>query len=141
MRVARVRRRDSAALEARHLRAAELFRTGTQHQAAIARELGVSRQSVSRWYRAWRRDGVVGLRRVRRPGRKPRLSQVELLQLQASLRRGPQFCGQREAARWTLMMIAALSKHRFGIAYHPRHIPYLLRVNRITLPSPTVPAA
>jgi DNA-binding CsgD family transcriptional regulator len=38
-------------LQARRLRAAELFSAGI-HQGEIARELGVSRQAVSSWHAA-----------------------------------------------------------------------------------------
>jgi transposase len=132
-------RRDFAAMEARRMRAVALFRTGTQSQAAIARELGVSRQSVSRWYRTWGGVGVGGLRRAGRPGPKPRLSKTDILQLHATLPQGPPFCGYWFADRWTLALIAAFIKRRFGIAYHPRHIPYILRVYRVNLPSPLSP--
>ncbi|MGH7311248.1 MAG: helix-turn-helix domain-containing protein [Candidatus Rokuibacteriota bacterium] len=36
--------------------------------------LGVSRQSVMRWYRAWRAGGREALRAAGRAGRKPRLA-------------------------------------------------------------------
>jgi hypothetical protein len=39
-------------LEARRLRAAELFAVAV-HQAGVARQLGVSRQAVSLWYACW----------------------------------------------------------------------------------------
>jgi DNA-binding transcriptional regulator LsrR (DeoR family) len=37
-------------------RAAPLFAAGKRSQAEIARELRISRQSVSRWFEAWRQD-------------------------------------------------------------------------------------
>ncbi|PYT84804.1 MAG: hypothetical protein DMG41_26020, partial [Acidobacteria bacterium] len=39
-----------------------MFAAGKLILAAIARELRVSRQSVSRWYRDWRRGGAGALR-------------------------------------------------------------------------------
>ena len=48
-------RRDFEGMEHRRKRAARLFAAGRLILAAIARELRVSRQSVSRWYRDWRR--------------------------------------------------------------------------------------
>jgi DNA-binding NarL/FixJ family response regulator len=42
-------------LQARRLRAAELFTIGVR-QAEIARQLGVSRQAVSLWHAAWQTD-------------------------------------------------------------------------------------
>jgi len=41
-------RRDFEELEERRLRAAQLLREGV-HQAEVARQVGVHRQSVSRW--------------------------------------------------------------------------------------------
>ena len=38
----------------RRRRAARLFAAGKRSQAEIARELDISRQSVSRWFEAWR---------------------------------------------------------------------------------------
>src|SRR5438067_12068008 len=51
-------RRDFEGMEHRRKRAARLFAAGKLILAAIARELRVSRQSVSRWYRDWRRGGA-----------------------------------------------------------------------------------
>jgi hypothetical protein len=48
-------------LQARRLRAAELFATGVR-QVEVARQLGVSRQSVHLWYQRWQADGADGLR-------------------------------------------------------------------------------
>jgi len=50
-------RRDFHGLEVRRKQAARLFAGGRETQGAIARRLGVSRQSVMRWYRAWRAGG------------------------------------------------------------------------------------
>jgi transposase-like protein len=49
-------RRDFAAMQERRRRAARLFAAGKRSQAEIARELDISRQSVSRWFEAWRQD-------------------------------------------------------------------------------------
>ena len=64
-------RRDFEGMEHRRKRAARLFAAGRLILAAIARELRVSRQSVSRWYRDWRRGGRAALRGAGRAGRKP----------------------------------------------------------------------
>jgi hypothetical protein len=50
---------DCQGLEARRLHAAELFATGVG-QAEVARQLGVTRQSVNRWHQlgAWRHSGA-----------------------------------------------------------------------------------
>src|SRR6266699_3953144 len=72
-------RRDFGGMEQRRNRAGRLF---------AARELRVSRQSVSRWYRDWRRGGAGALRGARRAGRKPKLTAKQLPQIAKELRRG-----------------------------------------------------
>src|SRR6266852_1343926 len=59
-------RRDFHGLEVRRQQAARLFAAGRETQGAIARLLRVSRQSVMRWYRAWRKGGRPALRAARR---------------------------------------------------------------------------
>src|SRR2546428_13866031 len=61
-------RRDFHGLEVRRKQAARLFATGRETQGAIARRLGVSRQSVMRWYQAWRSGGRGALRAPGRGG-------------------------------------------------------------------------
>ncbi len=57
-----------AALQRR--RAAELFAANVA-QADVARALGVSRQTVSRWHRAWLESGETGSRASARAGLEP----------------------------------------------------------------------
>src|SRR5438132_675001 len=80
-------RRDFGGMEQRRNRAGRLFAAGKLILAAIARELRVSRQSVSRWYRDWRRGGAGALRGAGRAGRKPKLNAKQLPQIAKELRR------------------------------------------------------
>ena len=114
-------RRDFQALEDRRQHAARLFAAGHDTQGAIARRLGVSRQSVMRWYHAWRQDGRAGLRGAGRAGRKPRLSPAELGAVEAALRRGPGAFGFATAL-WTLPRVAVVIKRVAGVQYHPGHV-------------------
>jgi transposase len=57
-------------LQARRLRAAEPFAAGVR-QAEVARQLGVSGQSVHLWYRRWQAEGTNGLRSRARPDQHP----------------------------------------------------------------------
>jgi Helix-turn-helix domain len=59
--------RERDRLEARRLRAAELFAAGVR-QAEVPRWLGVSRQAVSVWYARWQTHGTDALRSRDRPG-------------------------------------------------------------------------
>jgi transposase len=74
-------------LQARRLRAAELFATGVR-QVEVARQLGVSRQSVHLWYRHWQADGADGLRSRGATGPTPRLSDRQLHQVEQVLLQG-----------------------------------------------------
>jgi transposase len=69
------------------LRAAELFAVGV-HQAEVARQLGVSRQAVSLWYACWQSGGTDGLRSRGPSGPTPRLSDVQLTQVEQALLEG-----------------------------------------------------
>jgi len=70
-------RRDFDALEQRRLEAARLLRRGVS-QSEVAREVGVHRQSVSRWDKEIKESGVRGLKKAGRAGRKPLLSTADL---------------------------------------------------------------
>jgi putative transposase len=80
-------RRDPQALEERRLHAAELFAQHV-HRAEVARTLGVSRQTVSRWYQRWQADGTAGLASRGAPGRTPRVSDAQLAQAEQALLEG-----------------------------------------------------
>jgi len=113
-------RRDFAALETRRQQAGRLF---SRHlpQAAVARQLGVSRQSVSRWHLEWSQKGVRGLRGAGRAGRKPRLSPVQLRRVAAALDQGAAAHGF-SADLWTLPRVALVIQRKTGVAFHPGHV-------------------
>ena len=64
--------------------AAKLFAKG-KSQADVARELEVSRQSVSRWYGDWQAKGTTGLAGAGRAGRLPKLDAAQLGQVAQEL--------------------------------------------------------
>jgi len=114
-------RRDFAGLEQRRKRAARLFAAGRLIAAAIARELKVSRQSVSRWYSDWRRGGAAALHGAGRAGRKSRLNPKQLRQIEGELRRGARAHGFGTDL-WTLPRVARVIEHLTGVHYHPGHV-------------------
>jgi transposase len=114
-------RRDFPALELRRQHAARLFADGRKTQGAIARLLDVSRQSVMRWYHAWRAGGRAGLKAAGRAGRKPRLEPRQLAAVETALRRGPLAAGFTTNL-WTLPRVAVLIERVTGIRYHPGHV-------------------
>ena len=88
-------------LQARRLRAAELFATGVR-QAEVARQLGVSRQSVHLWYKRWRAAGADALRSQGPTGPAPRLSDSQLRQVEQALLKGAGANGlSGSCGRWT----------------------------------------
>jgi transposase len=87
-------------LEARRLEAAALFAQG-RCQADVVHQLNVSRQTASRWYAAWRRDGKEGLKGAGRAGRKPRLDITAQARLQTALLKGASAWGF-PTELWTL---------------------------------------
>jgi transposase len=98
-----------------------LFAAGRETLSAIARRLGASRQSVMRWYWAWRKGGRGALRAAGRAGRKPRLAPEQLARVEAALREGARAHGFRTSL-WTLPRVARVIKRLTGVQYHPGHV-------------------
>jgi transposase len=113
-------KRDFEGLKKRRLSAARLFGEG-KSQAEVVRALGVSRQSVSRWYRAWQGEGRPALQGAGRAGRKPKLTPAQLGQVEQALLQGPLAHGYATLL-WTLPRIAALIAKLTGVRYHPGHV-------------------
>jgi transposase len=118
-------RRDFEGMEKRRRRAARMFASGAT-QAEVARELAVSRQSVSRWYADWQAGGAKALKAAGRAGRMPRLSQAQLRQLDRALRKGPAAHGFGTDV-WTLERVAQVIEAETGVRYHAGHVWKLLR--------------
>jgi len=108
------------------MRAAGHFAAGQMTQAAIARELQISRQSVSRWYREWKQGGTGALEGAGRAGRKPRLNERQQRRLAAALRRGPRAHGF-DSDRWTLDRVSRVIEQLTGVRYHRGHVWRILR--------------
>ena len=93
-------RRDFEALTARRLRAAEMFDRG-KRQVDVVIELGVPPQTASRWHRAWAGRGRAGLAGAGRSGRRRKLTDAQLGQVEAALLAGPAAHGFA-TQMWTL---------------------------------------
>ena len=128
-------RRDFATLAQRRRRAARLFAAGKMTQAEIARQLGASRQSVSRWYEAWQRDQPGWIAGAGRAGRKPKLDKRQRKLLDKALRQGAQAHGFGTAL-WTLPRVATLIERLSGVRYHPGHVWKILGAMNWTLQRP-----
>ncbi len=113
-------KRDFDALEARRFRALDLLKQGLS-EAEVARQVGAHRQSVNRWAMQAKQDGVDGLKKAGRAGRKPLLTDENLERLEELLKQGPEALGY-ETGLWTAWRVADVIKREFGVAYHPGHV-------------------
>jgi transposase len=128
-------RRDFQQLERRRKQAGRLFASGKMILAAIARQLQVSRQSVSRWYTEWRSGGARALNGAGRAGRKPKLEPRKLQQVEKALRRGARANGF-DTDLWTLPRVALVIERVTGVRYHPGHVWKILGAMDWTLQRP-----
>jgi transposase len=116
--------RERERLQARRLRAAELFAAGVT-QAEVARQLGVSAQAVSVWHRRWRAGGVEALHSRGPSGPAPRLSDQQLAEVEQALLKGATangFTGEL----WTLDRIGLVIERLTGVRHHPAWVWALL---------------
>ena len=113
-----------AAEKKRRLSAAKLFKAGL-YPAAVARQLGVSRQAASHWFALWLTKGVLGLRGAEHTGRPAKLSQDQLQRVEGLLLQGPQAHGYATAL-WTLKRIAKVIRKNLKVRFHPGHVWRLL---------------
>jgi putative transposase len=126
-------------MEERRLVAARLLRQGQLSQADIARHVGVSRASVSRWAATLAQQGRRGLAARARPGRAPRLDEEAWADLGRLLDRGALAAGFA-TARWTLERIAALIEREFGVHYHPHDLERPLKAHGLSVQRPATRA-
>jgi transposase len=117
--------RERQRLQARRLRAAELFTAGVR-QAEVARQLGVSAQAVSVWHRRWQAGGAEALHSRGPSGPAPRLSDTQLATVEQALLEGATangFTGEL----WTLERIATVIERLTGVHHHSAWVWALLR--------------
>src|SRR5215204_5948843 len=114
---------SGAELERRRRRAVQLVDAGDR-PGVVARILGVTPSSLSRWRRLARlADGLA----ARPPlGPKPRLSDEQRSALEALLGQGAVAHG-RANHLWTAGRVAILIRRHFGICYHPEHVRKILK--------------
>jgi transposase len=102
-----------------------LFAAGVR-QAEVARQLEVSAQAVSVWYRRWRAGGSQALQSRGPSGPAPRLSDAQLATVERALLDGAPahgFVGEL----WTLERVAIVIERLTGVRYHPAWVWALLR--------------
>lgn len=127
--------RDLKLLERRRIQAVGRFVKARDSLASIARELKVSRMSVSRWYRQWKQSGKAGLKAAARAGRKPGLNARQLRRVEMAMRKGALSHGFGSDL-WTLPRVATVIQRLIGIRYHPGHVWKILGAMNWTLQKP-----
>jgi transposase len=120
--------RERLARQARRERAAELFAQG-HAQAEVARDLGVSRQSASRWHAGWQADGTQALASRGPTGRRPKITDQQLPAIEQALLEGALAHGFPTDV-WTLDRIAVVIQNLTGVALSNPSVWRLLR-NRL----------
>ena len=123
-----------ADLEARRRRAVALLdkRLGVRE---VARQIGCSPMSVSRWRAEVRAGGPDALRPKPAPGRPSRLTARQRAKLLTSLLKGATAHGF-STDLWTLPRVAAVIARTFGVTYHPAHVWKILRGERWSCQKP-----
>ncbi len=107
-------------LEARRRRAARLLGQG-KGVNQVARSVGASPSSVSRWKAALRRRGPAGLDARPHPGRPSRLSKSDKRRLVSLLTKGAVAAGHANDL-WTCRRVRDLIGKSFGVWYDPDHV-------------------
>ncbi len=88
---------------------------------AVARDLGVSRQSITHWYTQWNTHGETGLRAVPHPGPGTSITAEQINTWLQALKRGATAHGF-ESDFWTTGRATVVLERISGIAYHPDHV-------------------
>jgi transposase len=112
-------------LERRRREAMALMEQGMK-PAAIARAVGTSRASVTRWRQAYEDGGLNSMQAKPHPGGTSRLTVVQRERLMRMLLEGPRKHGYATEL-WTLARVAELIVVRFGVQYHPSAVWHILR--------------
>ena len=114
-----------ADLEARRRRAVALLDKGLGVRE-VARQIGCSPMSVSRWRAEVRARGPDALRPKPAPGRPPRVTARQRAKLLTLLLKGATAHGF-STDLWTLPRVATVIARTFGVSYHPAHVWKILR--------------
>ena len=109
-----------AALEARRRRAVALLERGFKVRE-VARKIGCSPSSVSRWTAEVQTGVPDALRAKPTPGRPSRLSDKQRSRLLNLLLKGARSHGY-STDLWTLPRVAEVIARTFGVQYHPSHV-------------------
>ena len=113
-------------MEERRLEGGRLLKSGKLSQSEIARQLGVSRTTVSDWAKKIEEKGIRGLRKRKAAGSQSKLDLSQKKKLKSMLDRGA-LANDFPTDRWTLERVQQLIQRKFEITYHPNYLNRLLR--------------
>jgi transposase len=94
-------------------------------QAQIARHLGVSEATISKWKKVLERDGPEALQARKASGRPPKLSGADQQKLIETLEQGALAAGF-PTEQWTQARVKEVIEREFGVQYHRDYISRLL---------------
>ena len=112
-------------MEQRRLKAAEDMLSGMK-QRDVARKYGVAESSVSRWAKTIRENGTNALKMRISSGKPHRLTKAQRQELIEILVAGPLEYGWKTDL-WTAKRVKGVIEKEFGVSYHFKHVPKLLR--------------
>ena len=115
----------AAELEQRRRLAVSLLEQGMK-PAQVAKSVGTSRASVTRWRQALRKGGPKAVAAKPHPGKGLRLTVAQRQRLAKCLMQGARKQGY-STDLWTLLRVAEVIAENFGVEYHPGHVWYVLR--------------
>jgi transposase len=116
---------DHEALEAFRLAAVRLRKRDVPVRT-IAESFGVTTEAVYIWLKKARTQGLKSLQSTKAPGPEPALGREQFTEFLGCLRRPATELGYATDL-WSGPRVAHLVKHRFGVEYHPKHMPRFLR--------------
>jgi len=102
-----------------------LLQAGEMSQAQIARHLGVSEATISKWKKVLEEKGPAGLQARKASGRPPKLSVADKRQLVDKLEQGALAAGFA-TEQWTQARVKKVIEQEFGVNYHRDYISRLL---------------
>lgn len=122
-------------LEERRLEGGRLLKAGKLSQAEIARQLRVSRATVSDWAKTVEVEGIGGLRKRTAKGGTSKLTNEQQQRLKRLLDRGA-LANHFSTDRWTLERVRQLIQREFEVTYHRNYLNRLLRQLGFSLQQP-----
>jgi transposase len=103
-----------------------LLQSGKMSQVEIARHLGVSEATISKWKKVLEESGPTGLQARKASGRPPKLSMAQKEQLVEKLEQGALAAGF-PTEQWTQARVKKVIEQEFGVHYHRDYISRLLK--------------